>query len=186
MLEIEIKAKADNHAELVKNLLLRGFCKEHTLRERDTYFNGVDRNFKQTDEALRLRSTEKLASGERHAAITYKGPKIDNVSQTRKEYEVCVGDGPRMQDLLMALGYAPVLTVQKERAYYTRGDITACVDEVEGLGSFVELEIVAEESAASDEAVETLFILLEALGISRAACTRKSYLEMLLHKLGRA
>lgn len=183
MLEIEIKAPLDDRPAFEAALRGRGFTKARTVRERDTYYNGIDRSFKDTDEALRLRRTE--SGGASHAAITYKGPKIDARSATRTEYETGVEDGGTMHALLMALGYTPVLEVRKTRDYYTLSGITACVDEVDGLGHFAELETLSEDESGKDAAVEQLLSTLEALGVSRGACTRASYLEMLLAKLGR-
>ena len=182
MLEIEIKARAESHARLIERLSAAGFALADTLLESDTYFNGGGRDFAKTDEALRLRSTENADTGARAEAITYKGPKLDQLSKMRREYEVGLSNAPLMRELLCALGYAPVFTVKKCRAYYTRGNITACVDMVEGLGSYVELETIAEENAQNEETVEKLFALLEALGVPRESCTRKSYLELLLEK----
>ena len=182
MLEIEIKAKVPAHAHLIGRLRQEGFVLADTLLESDTYFNGGGRDFAKTDEALRLRSTENEVAGTRKEAITYKGPKLDQFSKMRREYEVGISDAPLMRELLCALGYAPVFTVKKRRAYYTRGEVSACVDTVEGLGTYVELEIIAEESGQSERAVEELFALLEELGVPRESCTRKSYLELLLEQ----
>ena len=63
MLEIEIKASlGDLEKEQIKNLAeIMNFKYSKTLHETDIYFNGNDRNFAKTDEALRLRSCEELS-----------------------------------------------------------------------------------------------------------------------------
>ncbi|MDL2257904.1 class IV adenylate cyclase [Eubacteriales bacterium OttesenSCG-928-K08] len=181
MLEIEIKAKIDDPLQIVDALIHNGFLAEKNLEETDIYYNGIDRSFAKTDEALRLRFT---SSGKTtSAAITYKGPKLDKISQTRKELEVSLLDGPTMDALLRELGHTPVLTVKKQRQYYQKDKITACLDDVEGLGSYLELEMLAEEKSNRDQAVAELFAVLKALGVAQTSCTRKSYLEMLLEKL---
>lgn len=58
MLEVEIKAfldglSSEKIAAAAKEL---GFRKCRVLQETDIYFNGNDRNFMKTDEALRIRS----------------------------------------------------------------------------------------------------------------------------------
>lgn len=57
MLEAEIKASlAGLSAEaLLERAAALGFRPAAALRETDTYFNGSDRDFRRTDEALRLR-----------------------------------------------------------------------------------------------------------------------------------
>lgn len=184
MLEIEIKAKVEQPQALREVLHSHGFVRLRALRETDTYYNGVDRSFAETDEALRLRTTENLDRGGEKSAVTYKGPKLDLRSQTRREHEVGVQDGAGMHQVLLALGHTPVLQVEKRREYFRRGEITACVDEVTGLGSYMELETLSKAEEGYEEAVETLFRLLDTLGIPRECCTRKSYLEMLLERLG--
>lgn len=183
MLEIEIKAQVIDQSALRAALCRHGFVWQHTLLETDVYYNGVDRNFAQTDEALRLRTTKNINTGANTSAITYKGPKLDSVSKTRTEFDVGLADGSFMHELLIALGHRPVLTVRKRREYYTRQDTTACLDEVEGLGSYIELETLSGTSNAYDAVVDGLFTTLKQLGIPRHACVRKSYLELLLEKI---
>ena len=59
MLEVEIKAALTGHTkeQFKKAAEKLGFIKGGTLQEIDVYFNGNDRNFMKTDEALRLRSS---------------------------------------------------------------------------------------------------------------------------------
>ena len=65
MLEVEIKADL---GELKKEAIQgsaaeMGFVPADSLQEIDIYFNGNDRNFIKTDEALRLRSCRNLTTG---------------------------------------------------------------------------------------------------------------------------
>ena len=73
--------------------------------EVDLYFAHPAQDFAATDEALRLR--QKGGSG----FITYKGPKIDAATKTRREIELPLGEGPdataAWRGLLEALGFAP-------------------------------------------------------------------------------
>ena len=201
MLEVEIKAAlGDVTAEaLQQRAEKKGFEKAAALREIDVYFNGNDRNFMKTDEALRLRSCQNLDSGNAQTLITYKGPKIDAVSSTRKEYETAVGDLSVMRELLAALGYQEAFTVDKERREWklaggdpcsecgakgakgAETEITLCIDTVAGLGRFMELETLVDSDieAEKEAAVQRLLTLLDQFGVPRENLTRKSYLEML-------
>lgn len=60
MIEVEIKLPVRDRRNLQKKLEEDGFVKSHLVRETDRYFNGVDRDFKKTDEAFRIRKTEWL------------------------------------------------------------------------------------------------------------------------------
>ena len=135
-----------------------------------------------TDEALRLRSVRRLPDGPRESLLTYKGPKLDQVSNARTEYETAVSDGETAEKLLEALGYRPLAVVDKVRRTYRMEDVTLCLDEVEGLGGFLELEILVPAEEGREEAVGRLLALLDGLGISRDRLSRRSYLELLAGK----
>ncbi len=181
MLEIEIKAKCPRSPdEIGQALNALGFERQETREEIDIYFNGNDRDFRKTDEALRLRSARLLPDGASEAFITYKGPKLDDRSQTRREIEVAVGHLNDMKLLLEQLGYQAIFTVKKQRRHYRRDSVTACVDQVEGLGNYLELEQLSQTMEARGETVEQLLALLDRLHISRDNLTRKSYLELLM------
>lgn len=182
MTEVELKAAltAAQAAALPARLETLGFQAQACVHEVDVYWNGSSRDFRKTDEALRLRSVEDLGSGRSEALITYKGPKQDDRSSTRQEYETSVGDMTTARKLLSALGYRALFTVDKTRRTYTRDRLTVCLDDVNCLGSYVELETVLEDECDRDGAVDALLLLLDCLGISRGVLTRKSYLELLI------
>lgn len=181
MLEAEIKASlAGVSAEvLLERAGSMGFRPAAQLRETDVYFNGNDRDFRRTDEALRLRRVQTLPGGAEESLLTYKGPKLDQVSSARTEYETAVADGETAGKLLEALGYRPVFTVEKLRREYHLADVTLCLDDVTGLGTYLELETLAPSEEAREAAVNRLLTLLDQLGISRDQLTRSSYLELL-------
>ncbi len=186
MYEVELKAslKEISAEEAVQRALSLGFVYDRTLIETDTYYNGIDRNFMDTDEALRIRSCSCRHDGKeetRTAFITYKGPKLDGISSTRQEYETTVGDASTVRTILETLGYSPVLTVSKNRREFKSADgITLCVDLVKGLPPYIELEAIVPEQKEKDDALHRLFHMLHELGIPKENTTRKSYLEMLL------
>lgn len=145
----------------------------------DRYFNHPAHDFAQTDEALRIRS-----EGEANF-ITYKGPRFDHASKTRQEMELPLATGPKQAEqfaeLLMALKFCEVATVTKSRREavisWQGSDLHVMLDQVEGLGMFLELEIVAAESEVP-AAQARLQSLADALGLDRSE--RRSYLELLL------
>ena len=74
--------------------------------------------------------------------MTFKGPKIDTVSMTRKELEMQVESAEVGKEILCSLGYTQMYPVIKNRQYYHKDHITACLDRVDQLGDFLELEII--------------------------------------------
>ncbi len=184
MLEAELKASLGDLAaeELADRAAALGFLPVEQVRERDIYFNGTERDFRRTDEALRLRSVRRLPDGPWESLITYKGPKLDRVSNARTEYETGVSDGGTAQKLLEALGYRPLAEVNKVRRTYRLDQVTLCLDQVQGLGGFLELELLVPGEEQREAAVERLLALLEELGIPRGQLSRRSYLELLAEK----
>ena len=63
------------------------------------------------------------------------------------EYEFAVDDGNAARQMLTALGWQEVVTVDKVRLESKTEDYTICIDEVAGLGLFIELEILTEDDA---------------------------------------
>lgn len=179
--EVELKFPVSDPAPVVARLIARGAARGETLSQCDVYFNHPARDFAQSDEALRIRSV-----GGRHR-VTYKGPLVDEVTKTRREIELPIGetgaDGERFAEVLALLGFRRTREVRKTRTpYHIIWDgrpVEICLDEVQGLGTFVELE-----SAAGDEdldaARESLLTLSAELGLENSE--RRSYLTLLLER----
>lgn len=169
MLEIEIKAYCGDIGAAREAIIGEGGVFRESLREVDEYFNHPARDFKMSDEALRIRR----AGG--RIMITYKGPRFDSRTKTRFEKEIEVADAEGLREILCRLGFIPVAEVVKNRDIYTLNGIEICVDRVEHVGDFVELEIIGEDRAAAEK---RLFDLAARLGLERFES--RSYLEMKL------
>ena len=185
MIEVEVKLPINNCEYVIETLNNRCYTKCGRLREEDVYFNGPDRDYRKTDEALRLRKQDILEGDNVGSAtyITYKGKKLDKVSMARKELETVIGDFEVMREILISLGYKPVTPVIKIREVYSKDYLTVCVDNVEGLGYYIELEVCVEDESGREQALELIKNELEMLGYSMQDTTRVSYLSMLESKL---
>ena len=196
MIEVEIKVKiADPNLLRKKFKNLNGVYKL-SLHHEDVYFNmpkGL-RDFKKTDEALRLRKSIEFNRDNTtniqkiNHFITYKGKKIDKTTKTREEIEVKIDEIEDMKNLLKILGFREVFTVIKERELYdftfqdTR--IEALIDYLPILKQyFIEVEILAESINNVETAKEILFQFLEDFGIKKEESIRTSYLELVMNKL---
>ena len=62
------------------------------------------------------------------------------------EYEFVVDDGNAARQMLTALGWQEIVTVDKVRLESKTEDYTICIDEVAKLGLFIELEVLTEDS----------------------------------------
>lgn len=174
-LEIEQKFHLADAEALRARLVAAGAEPLGEVEQRDTYYNHPARDFARTDEALRLRRT---TTGDH---LTYKGPKLDAATKTRREIEVPLVEIDRWPELLEALGFRQVATVAKRRHRYRLDrppyEVEIAIDQVDRVGLFAELEIVADPSQ-HDAAQAALGALADQLHLS--GVERRSYLELLL------
>lgn len=194
MLEVETKYRLTDRAAMAKRLAAIGAILQSTEQHADTYYRHPSRDFVETNEALRIRLIDGVAS------VTYKGPKLpvaDAALKARKEIEWSLApgdsDGRQMDQLLTALGFTAVTTVRKDRQSFTwpetdsnHSAFTVTIDQVHEIGLFAEIELLIPDQSAGDveSAGERIRRLADRLALSETV--RHSYLQMLLNKRGAA
>ncbi len=173
-LEVELKIPVSSLSEVEERLLKEGALRLFEEQQTDIYLQHPCRDLASSDEALRVRRTGSKSF------ITYKGPKLKSECKARYEVEVEVSDHKLALQLLESLGFRRVIVVEKSRKAYGVGELTVYLDDVKGLGCFVELEArSAKDLKASSEAIKELATKLN-LPLNKA--TTKSYLELLLER----
>ncbi|MEX2170688.1 MAG: class IV adenylate cyclase [Pirellulales bacterium] len=174
-LEIEQKFRVSDHTAVIARLTQFGTLSLGEIEQRDTYYAHPARDFAQTDEALRIRRV-----GD-ESCVTYKGPKLDSTTKTRREIELPIASAVQFGELLEALGFTPVADVAKRRRIMRVErppfSIEVALDKINDLGNFVELEVVAEP-ADLDAARAKIAQLASELGLTNSE--RRSYLELLI------
>lgn len=182
MVEVEIKVSVKERNLLEEKLMQSGFVKGDLLKESDFYFDSDFHKIKENGMALRIRSCENLTANSVENFMTFKGPKMDQISMTRKELEMQIESAEIGKEIFTSLGYTLVRPVIKRRQYFHRDTITACLDQVEDLGDFMELEIVVSQEAEKDAALSGIFTLLSEVGYEVGDVINTSYLSMLQRK----
>ena len=152
MYEVEQKYRVDEPDTVISRLQECGATASSTVRQTDTYYAHPARDFRSTDEALRIRTIDNTGpTSDQTRVITYKGPKIDSSTKTRREIEIPLADDSagQFRAMLLALGFTPAVEVHKNRRYYSLDwqeyEVEVAIDAVDQLGHFIELEIVAAE-----------------------------------------
>lgn len=184
MLEVELKYRVPDWAAVVAKLDTWAAVAAPPRKDTDHYFNAPDRDFAQTDEAVRIRRIGQTNH------LTYKGPKVDSATKSRPEIELRLSDGPTTAAdavrFLTALGYRPVAVVTKTRQVYAFDRdgfrVEACLDDVGAVGRYVELEIQAPPDVF-EAAKATLLAAAADLGLTDPE--RRSYLRLLLDQTTR-
>ncbi|QDT52447.1 CYTH domain protein [Caulifigura coniformis] len=180
MIEVELKYRLDEPESLLASLIARGAQPGAPTVERDLYFNHPARDFRQTDEALRLRWDGSQAT------LTYKGQLLDRVSKSREELELDLSPETGLETarrILGLLGFVESGDVEKQRTKFPMLDrglpVLVTIDEVTGLGLFVELEASAERDSY-EAARDRLLELAGELGLTQGE--RRSYLQLLVEQ----
>lgn len=177
--EVELKFRVPHIRQFEQELAALGAEPLGECRQADQYFRHPLRDFAVTDEAFRIRR-----EGE-HNWLTYKGPKLDSATKTRREIEIPFADSAsaakQLQEMLELLGFAPAAVVSKHRRRFQlqwRGhEVEVAIDTVDGLGTFAELEIVTEEEGL-DRARDLVLSLAKQCRLQDPE--HRSYLEMLI------
>jgi adenylate cyclase class IV len=163
---VEIKARAEDLADVRRRALAAGARPTATLDQVDTFFHVPSGR-------LKLRET---ADG-RGELIFYHRP--DATGPSRSDYAIVPTGSPGPLRALLgdALGSRGV--VAKRRELLLLGQTRIHLDEVRGLGSFVELEVVLREEQTTRDGEEIAREILDRLGISAAALVAGAYVDLL-------
>ncbi len=174
--EVERKFES-NHNTIRDRLTDAGFEQTAELSQVDRYLDHPQRHFETTDEALRLRVITAVDGAHPRCELTYKGPRRGSQAKARRELSVELDDPAVAQELLIAVGFDPVASVEKRRICFNRGDETVVLDTVDGLGEYVEVELVHDDIDAAEVALDRL---IEELGLDLEREVSATYLELIL------
>lgn len=169
MIEFEVKAPVP--PDRLPALRARLGAPQAVEAHVDVYYQHPARDFRATDEALRL----SRRAG--RVELTYKGPRLDARTKARREIVLAVDDHAKAAALLESLGFAPAAEIRKTRATFHAQGFDVALDEVPGLGTYVELERTLPEGASREDAERQALALLTTWDLPRTE--RASYLELL-------
>ena len=179
-MEIEGKYRVEKEGEFLGVLKGLGGRELMTEEHEDHYLGHPSRDFRITDEALRMRRV----NGDWR--ITYKGPRREGPLKIRPELELPLAQGTH-EDWLRIwrdLGFESVAIVRKTRRVFDlctfHPGMHVTLDHVSGIGTFAEVECVvesAEELRVAEQAIEAA---AKDLGLQYHE--RRSYLSMVLEQ----
>ncbi len=184
MREIEIKVRLQDKEGLLAALAGKGVALGEPVHQRDQVFGlpgetGGDGN---TAPWLRVR-TETRGHGEhetKRALFTLKRSVTGQLDSIERETEV--GDPDVMIAIVQELGFVAFSDMSKIRQTGKLNDVEVCIDSVEGLGDFMELERLAGEDADHAAITDDLWRIMARLGIHRDDEVTDGY-DILMKKL---
>lgn len=144
------------------------------LRQIDQIFlfgSSSFKNFKRGDPVMRIRTSNDALYLTYKRSVTAGGDRI--------EHELKIDSAEVAQELLNELGYQQAVVVDKVRRNYVVGDLTVSLDDVHGLGYFIEVELLCASEDKVADAVTQILNYTRALGIPESALEERKYDEML-------
>ena len=150
MIEVEIRAKIED-INLTRGKILSLDAK-HIKTEKQT-----DKIFGRPDD---LDENHKIIEGHFSARVRQKADKIlvefKEIRRTGAGLEFS-SSVPRIEDgtyLLEKLGFKEAFTVSKTRELYKLGEFEICLDQVDKLGNYIEIEHSAKDGNQKEKAIE--------------------------------
>jgi len=170
MIEVESKFKMSGdmtQSDLLAILKDQFITPISSKRQIDTVFllpEQVDAPIVPGSKIMRVRDVLNPETGELQQSLMTL--KVEGQAKlVSDEYEFVVSDGNAARQMLTALGWQEIVTVDKVRLESKTEDYTICIDEVAGLGLFIELEILTENDANAGDIQQQMCNFLKSLDI---------------------
>lgn len=166
---VEIKAKVDDLGQLHRHIQGIATSGPTLIAQDDTFF---------TCDTGRLKLREfQDGSGE---LIFYQ--RADSTGPKASFYVRTPTPDPASLRRALTLAYGQIGRVRKQRTLYMTGRTRIHVDSVEGLGDFLELEVVLTESEPVEAGICEAEQIVASLGIAKSSLLEGAYLDLLSNK----
>ncbi len=162
---IEIKARAHNFEEIKSRAEELSDAPVQIIPQQDTFFNTPQGRLK-----LRVLTD--------HAELIYY-TRPDQEGPKRSDYHITRSVDPENLKRVLELAYGIRGEVKKTRYLYLVGQTRVHLDDVEGLGQFMELEVVMCEDQSDTEGQKIAEDLMSALGVARADLVDGAYMDLI-------
>jgi homotetrameric cytidine deaminase len=167
LLNIELKARDVDPAATAERCVALGAADQGVLEQRDTYFRARHG---------RLKLREDPARGSE--LIAYRRP--DDAEATESAYSlVPVADPAELREALDATLGTSVVVTKRRRLFRWEG-VRIHLDDVDGLGRFIEFEAVLPDAGDTDEARAKVARLRAELEIADEALVSVGYSDLLM------
>ncbi|WMD19549.1 class IV adenylate cyclase [Achromobacter seleniivolatilans] len=162
---VEIKAQVDSLAA-IEPLAAAMSGQEPVVIEQDDTF------FACTHGRMKLRE---FANG-KGELIFYR--RADDTGPKESFYVISPTDSPDTLRQALAMAYGTIGRVKKQRMLFLTGRTRIHLDRVEGLGEFLELEVVLQDGESPEAGMEEARTLMAGLGVSPEQLVAGAYLDL--------
>jgi len=163
---IEIKARVRDFADIKSRAEKLSDTLVEVIPQEDTFF-------KVQHGRLKLR----ILASDQAQLIFYTRP--DQEGPKRSDYHISQTSDPENLKRVLELAYGIRGVVKKTRYLYLVGQTRVHLDHVEGLGQFMELEVVMREGQGDAEGQAVAEGLMASLGVERGDLIDGAYMDLL-------
>jgi predicted adenylyl cyclase CyaB len=163
---IEIKARVRDFNEIRRRAEQLSDSPVEMILQEDTFFNTPQGR-------LKLR----VLSRDRGQLIYYTRP--DQEGPKRSDYHIFHTTDPADLKQVLKLAYGIRGIVRKTRYLYLVGETRVHLDDVDGLGQFMELEVVMQEGQSDAQGQAIAEGLMRSLGVERSDLLEGAYMDLL-------
>ncbi|XP_017892666.1 uncharacterized protein LOC108632527 [Ceratina calcarata] len=177
MRNIEIKARIDDPAVKISRVKQLTTDEGKIIKQHDTFFK-IPNVTQYENTKLKLRRFED-DSGELiyyHRANTLD-PKLSTYEKTSLDLNACAGI-----ERILSASNGCLGIVKKTRILYMVGQTRVHIDEVEGLGNFLELEVVLTDEQDTNDGQKIAEDLMTKLDIKSEDLIANAYIDLLTDK----
>ncbi len=178
MREIEIKAKLKNKAQVVKKLKALGCVFSPSITQEDSVYTkniGSLELYRNNEAYLRIRIKNVIET-----LFTLKKKGVNDLDAI--EHEVTINSKEEMEQALFHMGYKKAMEINKTRTITHFDDCEICIDDVKGLGSFIEMEKLTNAKGDAKKIQDQLFAFFESIGIKKSDRVMSGYDILTLEK----
>ena len=163
---IEIKAHVRDFDEICRRAERLSDTPVKVIPQEDTFFN-----------APRGRLKLRVLAPDNGQLIYYTRP--DQEGPKRSDYHISLTSDPENLKRVLALAYGIRGVVKKTRFLYLVGQTRVHLDDVQGLGQFMELEVVMQDGQSDAEGQLIAEGLMAALGVEKSDLLEGAYVDLL-------
>jgi predicted adenylyl cyclase CyaB len=163
---IEIKARARDFNGIRTRAAALSEALEQVVPQSDTFFFT-------NHGRLKLRELER----ERAQLIYYE--RADQGGPKRSDYHIFETDDPENLKTTLSLALGIRGTIRKTRYLYLVGQTRVHLDDVEGIGQFMELEVVLNSGQTDEEGQAIAEDLMSKLGVDQSDLLEGAYIDLI-------
>jgi adenylate cyclase class 2 len=180
---IELEASyhlGENYEDILEKIKEQNFKLVEDSVEEDTYFTDKNLEFVKSRTCLRTRKTN-----EDFLELTYK-PKTDNSTEKYGKKEVNLRLDPKDYEdtkyVINQLGYIEYVSFKKYRQVYSKNingfEYNIMIDKIDGVGNFIELEILANTEEEKEKLRTELDKFVERMNCNKLKEKEKPYRDI--------